>query len=802
MKYGYVFLLVLGVSFQLQAQNNTVNLIEINGFVRDSTDRRPLAGAAIVVDFRKSGTVTDERGHYALLVSTGPHVLGVRMVGYQPIRQNVTLGARRVQELSFEMVTVASMLDEVIVSSRAVNANIQRPILGVNTLNIRQLKRLPAAFGETDVLRGLQMLPGVSSVGEASNGVNIRGGTTDQNLMLLDDTPIFNPTHLFGLFSVYPPDAVSSVDLYKGNVPARFGGRVAGVIDATMSNPSLDQVKLSGGIGLVSTRLAVEIPLLKNRMGLLVAGRGAFSDFLLPLFSSQLKDVRANFADVGAKYFFRINDRNTLSASGYFSHDFFQTNLLGSIADISASATQYAFRSLNLSARWSRVLRNPAMLWQTSVGYVDYVPDILLPELDRTNLVRIRQGIAYRHLKSSVTYAGSKHKAEAGLTLTYHRISPGQLDPGNNPAITPIRLPGEPSLELAAFADDEITVSPRLTVSLGLRYSQFLTYGPAAVRQYATDQPRSDVSVTGTTAVGSGQLVSSQGGPEPRLGLRFALSARTSVKVGYNLMRQYLQTVTNTTTPLPTSRWKTADATIRPQVSQLITAGWFHNDAGNIYEFSAEGYFRQTDRVLDYRPGARFLLKDFPETELLQGQNQSYGLETMITKKKGELTGWLNYTYARSLNQINEGPDRLQQVNNGQPYATNYDRPHTLNASINIRQGVHHSFGFTFAYSTGRPFTQPGGQVVFQGSTYPIYTDRNNARIPDYHRLDFSWNIYQPSLKDKRWQGSWAFTVYNLYGRANAYSVFYRADNTSLTSYKLSVFAAPIVTLAYNFTFK
>ncbi len=800
MKFLYL-LCFLGFSMSVaQAQTNTSRLVEINGFVRDSVDNKPLAGAAIIVDFRKSGTVTDENGRYALLISIGQHVLGVRMVGYQPMR--FTVPVKGPQELSFQMNSIASMLDEVIVSSRTTNSNIQRPILGVSTLNIKQFRRLPAAFGEVDVLRGLQMLPGVTSVGEASNGVNIRGGTTDQNLMLLDDTPIFNPTHLFGLFSVLPPDAVGSVDLYKGNVPARFGGRVAGVIDATMSNPSLEKFKLSGGIGLVSTRLSAEIPLLKNKMGLLIAGRGAFSDFLLPVFSNQLKDVKANFGDVGAKYFYRIDDRNTLSISGYYSHDFFQTSLLGSIADISASSTQYAFSSLNLSARWSRVLRNPAMLWQLSAGYVDYVPDILLSELNLKNTVRIRQGIQYRNLKSSLSYATGKHKAEAGLTGTYTRINPGQLDPGIDIGITPINLAAEPSLELAAYVDDEITVSPKLTVSAGLRLSQFLTFGPASVRQYASDQPRSDASVVGVSEAGSGQLISRHGGPEPRLGVRFAVSPQTSLKFGYNLMRQYLQTVTNTTTPLPTSRWKTADAIIQPQVSQLVTAGWFHNDAGNIYEFSAEAYFRQTEHVLDYRPGARFLLKANPETDLLQGINRSYGLETIVTKKKGELTGWINYTYARSLNQINEGPDPQQQVNGGQWYRANYDRPHTVNASVNIRQGVHHSFSFTFAYSTGRPFTQPVGQVVYQGTTYPIYIERNNARIPDYHRLDFSWNISQPSMKDKRWQGNWAFTVYNLYGRANAYSVFYRSQGNQLNSYKLSIFAAPIVTVAYNFVFK
>jgi hypothetical protein len=322
------------------------------------------------------------------------------------------------------------------------------------------------------------------------------------------------------------------------------------------------------------------------------------------------------------------------------------------------------------------------------------------------------------------------------------------------------------------------------------------------VRRYRPGEPRDLIAAIDSTRYGPGQVSQTYGGAEPRFGLRYALGPNASLKLGYNLMRQYLQVVTNTTTPLPTSRWKTADANIRPQVSQMITAGYFLSFKENIYELTVESYWRNTQHVIDYRPGADFLLQPNPETQLLQGQSRAYGLEAMLTKKKGELTGWLNYTYARTLNQVYEGASVEQNINGGQYYRANYDRPHTLNASITIDVDRHNSFGFTFAYSTGRPYSAPTGFVTLDNIQYPYYGERNQARLPDYHRLDFAWNIYSPSMRDRRWQGRWAFTVYNVYGRNNPYSVFFRTESGKTNAYKLTVFGAPILSLAYNFVFK
>ncbi|MDP5121830.1 MAG: TonB-dependent receptor, partial [Spirosomaceae bacterium] len=650
-----------------------------------------------------------------------------------------------------------------------------------------------------DILRGLQMLPGVSSVGEAANGVNIRGGTTDQNLMLLDGAPIFNPTHMFGLFSAFPSEAVSGFDLYKGNVPARFGGRAAAVLEVTLKQPSLEKFSMEGGISVVSNRLKMDIPLIQDKLGIMISGRGAFNSFLLPLISDQFDNIRANFGDAASKLFWRINNKNTFSASAYYSKDFFQTELLGTIADINATSTQFDYQTVNFSGQWFRAINKDVNL-QTSFATSDYVPRLILPELNTGNKVSIESGVDFRQIKSNLNFQKGSQKIEAGVDATYYIINPGQLNPGQSPSVLPVVLSNEKGLELGIFVENEVDINEKLTVSGGLRYSHFLNLGPADVRIYDSSI-RDELALVDTVSFGNNQVVANFGGFEPRFGLRYNLTPRSSVKFGYNLMRQYIQVVSNTTTPIPTARWKTSDRYIKPQVSSLITAGYFKQLEDNIYEYSIEGYYRSTDNIIDYRPGANFLLQQFPESELLQGFNRSYGLELMASKKKGELTGWVNYTYSRSLNQVNEGPALSQQVNFGNFYAANYDRPHTFNSSIVINQGKYHDFSFNFTYSTGRPFTTPTGSILFQEQVFPFYDVRNNARLPDYHRLDFAWNIYNPSMKDRRFKGNWTFTIYNLYGRKNAYSIFLRTVGTRVEANRLTIFGAPMPSLSYNFTF-
>ncbi len=794
MKKIFTFLLFVFAAQVVHAQNT----YRLEGVVVDSVTREPLPGATINVNFGDLSLLTDKNGRFNFNFGKREIVVVVRFVGYKPWRK--TINGATESKITIALAEVANDLEEIIISSKSQTSAVKRPILGVNSLSIKTLNKLPSALGEIDILRGLQMLPGVTSVGEAANGVNIRGGTTDQNLMLLDDAPIFNPTHMFGLFSAFPSEAVSSFDLYKGNVPARFGGRAAAVLDVSLSQPSLDKFKMQGGVSLVSNRLKIEAPIVKDKLGIMISGRGAFNDFLLPLASKRLDNIKAKFGDAGSKLFYRMNNKNTFTLSSYYSKDFFQTEVLGTINDINSVNTQYDYQTLNNTLNWFYAV-NSNLNIQTKVITSDYTPLTILPELNSDNKVKIKSGVQYRQVKSNLNYSRDKHKFEAGLDVIKYRINPGELLPGSNTELRTIKTQIENAVEMAAYIEDEIDFSDKFTLSGGLRYSYFMNMGPSVARIYAPGLPKDEISLIDTVSYGRNKVISSYGGLEPRLGLRYELMKGKSLKLGYNLMRQYLQVITNTTTPLPTSRWKTSDLYIKPQVSSLYTLGYFQDMKESIYEFSVETYFRWTRNIVDYKPGADFLLQEFPETQLLQGLNKSYGLEFMISKKKGEMTGWLNYTYSRSLNKVSEGPEVTQQVNLGNWYNANYDRPHSFNATMVLNQGKHHDFSFNFSYSTGRPYTLPEGFILYQDRTYPFYAERNNARIPDYHRLDFAWNIYNPSMKNKRWKGNWTFTVYNLYGRKNAYSIFLRTQGTAIKANKLTVFGAPIVSLSYNFRF-
>jgi CarboxypepD_reg-like domain/TonB dependent receptor/TonB-dependent Receptor Plug Domain len=771
---------------------------KLRGIVRDSTDNTPMVGASVSINYDQMGILTDENGRFELPIPAANEIsMLVKFVGYKTYREVILMKSDLDKDI--KLLKVSNDLEEVIITNKANVNDIKRPILGVNTLSIKTLQKLPSAMGEIDILRGLQMLPGVTSVGEAANGVNIRGGTTDQNLLLIDDMPVFNPTHTFGLFSAFPSEAISSFDLYKGTVPARFGGRAASVLDVSLSQPSFEKFRMQGGVSIVSNRIKMDIPIIKDKLAMMIAGRGAFNDFLLPIVSDKLKGIKAKFGDGATKIVYKVNQKNTMTFSGYYSRDFFQTQILGTVGSVNATSTQYDYQTVGMALKWFHAINAKTNI-QTAVISSEYVPVTLLPEFNSDNKVSIKSGIDFKQFKSNVNYYTGKHKIEGGISGILYNINPGELNPGSSLRVNAFKTPNEQAIESALHIEDEVILSKKMTVSAALRYSYYTNIGAAKELVYEGGN-RDALSVIDTINYAKGKTFGQYGGFEPRIGLQYSFSEQTSLKLGYNLMRQYIQVVTNTTTPLPTARWKTSDSHIKPQISQMLMAGVFHNFKDNIYEMTVEGYYRTTANVIDYKPGADFLLNAFPESQLLQGQNRSYGLELMVSKKKGDATGWINYTYSRSLNQVNTGTFFDQKINFGNWYPSNYDRPHSFNTTVVLGQGKHHDFSFNFTYGTGRPFTTPKSIVVFQGTNYPFYDVRNNARIPDYHRLDFAWNIYNPRMKEQRFKSHWTFTVYNLYGRKNAYSVFLRTQNNSIKAYKLIIFGSPIPSLSYNFKF-
>jgi hypothetical protein len=755
---------------------------------------------------RNLGGSTDAEGQYTLRLPEGRYEVVSAYIGYRNDTTVVNLNRFRVLEI--DLVSSTSLLETVTVSGRDARTNIEQTQMGVERLSAKQLELLPAALGEADVLRGLTMLPGVTAAGEASNGLSIRGGSLDQNLVLLDHAPIFNPTHLFGLFSIFTPEAVAAVDLFRANVPARYGGRISSVVDVSLKNPSAEQFTMSGGIGLASSRISVETPLVKNKLHALAAVRAGFNDFWFALVD-RLDNTRANFADATLKLKYELNERNRLTATGFYATDFYEVDLISQFNAINASSNQYDYYTLNGTLDWLRTLPGGAYL-QTVLVSSDYQPRILFPERGVDNTVTYESRIKYQSIRSQLSLPQQGNWTTSfGLQGNRYRNEPGRLLPGASTAVANRELPAETSLELAAYAEGEWTPTDIFTATVGLRYVHYLLLGPETLRTYDPNLPRTPEAVVGTETFATGEVVSQYGGLEPRLGLRLKLGEQTALKGSYARSKQYVQNIFNSATPLPTSRWKTSNEHIRPQASNLVSLGIYRNLRAGMYELGLEGYYRETENVLEYKPGADFFLEPFVETEVLQGQGQAYGLEFSVNKRQGKLNGWLNYTYSRSLNRM-QGDFFSERINGGDWYPGNFDRPHSINATLNIIGSENNTISFNFALQTGRPFTVANGFLDVDGQAIPLFLERNNDRLPTYHRLDFSWHITNPSQKKRRWRGDWTFTVYNIYGRRNAYNVYYgpRPGNlgnvfgsSPLGAYRLSIFGSPVVSLTYNFKF-
>ena len=788
-----ILLLLLTLSSNISFAQRTFSL---RGSVKEAGTDKPLIGAAVSLDSKKTGILTDSSGNYYLRIPQDDYVVKVSFVGYKPYRKFIKLDKNFTLDVILEDVT--KQLEEVIVSSVSTRTDIKTPSLGVSILSIKGIKKIPAMMGEVDVLRSLQTLPGVSSVGEGANGLNIRGGAVDENLIFIDDTPIFNPTHLFGLFSVFASDAIRELELYKGGIPARFGGRTASVLDIKMIEPSLEKFKIDGGVGPVSNRILLEVPLVKNKLSFLVAGRASFNDFWFKLLApASFKNTRANFYDVANKIYYKPNAKNTFSLSTYFSQDFYRVDSLFSLENVVAKQTDFKYGHTNASLKWNHYF-SPKTSLEVVGAFSNYKTNTLSP--DSVNQIDLKNYIQYKNFKVNLDYSPhEKHRTNLGFGVTQYDLSPGILNKDIVSKISTVELAPEKSMELALYADDEFKVNDKLTIQYGLRYTQFLNVGPSQIRKYQEGEPKS--ATTLISSENKDGITKTYGGFEPRITAVYLLNPVSSIKFGYNRTQQFLNLVTNNTTPLPTSRWKISDENILPQRSNFLSLGYFKTYNENVWEASLETYLRDTRNTIDYVSGANLQLNSTIETQLLQGRGRSYGAEFMIAKKKGELTGWVSYTYARSF-QLTDGLFAEQRINNGNWYASNYDKPHSVNIVLNATPDKHNSFSFIFAYNTGRPFSSPTGTYTLNGQQLPLYTARNNDRIPAYHRLDFSWTITNPSMKEKRWEGSWIFTVYNLYGRANAYSVFFTNGQDGTKVYQLSVFANPLVSLAYNFKFK
>lgn len=758
------------------------------GTLRDANTGEPIIGAHIYIESPSIGTASDQYGYYSLSLPVGRHELNIRAVGLKNTKRQVILHSDG--KLDIEVEEDIRSLKEVLVEAEK-DRNVTGLQMGMERLDIRTIRQVPTAFGETDILRVVLTLPGVKSVGEGATGMNVRGGSTDQNLILLNDATIYNPSHLFGFFSAFNPDVIKSVELYKSAVPARYGGRLSSVLEVTSREGNKKQFSGTGGIGLLTSRLTLEGPIIKDKTSILVGGRSTYSDWLLKKIPNKsFSNSEASFYDVNTHISHEINEKNSLYLTGYMSKDRFKL----------AADTLYRFQNQNASLKWKHNFHNK--LYSVVTGtYSHYGYDISNEE-NAANAAKMDFGISQTGMQIDFNYfPDSKHTLDFGASAIRYEVNPGSLVPNHAESLIKAdKLQQEKAIESALYLSDRYDINQNLSISAGLRYSFFTALGQRDVLQYAPGMPKTLGTIVDTVAYGNGKSIATYHGPEFRLSARYVLSGNSSVKVSFNRLRQYVHMLSNTATMAPTDTWKLSDSNIKPQVGDQVAVGYYRNLRANTIEFSAEAYYKWMQDFLDYRSGASIIMNHHIETDVANAEGKAYGVELMLKKATGKLNGWVSYTYSRTMVRLDD-PAVSEVINRGEWYASNFDKPHDLTMISNYRFSQRFSTSVNFTYSTGRPITLPLGKYYDGASHRILYSDRNQYRIPDYYRVDLALNIEGNHKIAKLAHSSWTVAVYNLTGRKNPYSVYFKSQKGQIRGYKMSIFGHPIPTITYNFKF-
>ena len=769
----------------------------IRGSISDVINGETVFGASVYLKGTTMGTTTNEYGFYSITAPKGTYILIVSYLGYKEIQKEITL--TKDIKLNIEVEEDPTTLDEVIITADegVKNINVRKPQMGVVTLKAETIELAPAVLGEVDLIKTIQLLPGVSNNGEGSAGFNVRGGAVDQNLVLLDEAIIYNTSHFFGLFSVFNNDAIKDVKLYKGDIPAKFGGRTASVLDVRQKDGNNKRLELNGGIGLISSRLAVEAPLFKKKGSFLLAGRTTYAQ----LFSGLMDDLansNISFYDVNLKTNYEINENNKIYLSSYFGRDVFNISRLIN--------SNYGNISANL--RWNHVF-NDKLFSNLSLIYSKYDYQIIL---DFEQLDWISDITNYNLKYDFGYYASDKLKIDFGLSGISYNLNPGEIMPSTPTSpINPLTLDQKRAFEAGTYASVEHKLTDKFTARYGLRYSTFNRLGGQAITNYANNQPvvynqglgiYQNGEAIGETAYSKGQTIKQFGNLEPRLGLSYLLTDNSSIKGSYTRTAQYLHLLSNTVSVTPLDVWTPSGTYIKPQLSNQYALGYYKKFNGNAYSFEAEAYFKTTDNRIDYIDGADLIGNNTIETEILNGEARAYGLELMLRKNKGRFTGWLSYTLAKSEQRSFGGNAGGPGINNGNWYNAPFDRTHDISITGVYKLTDKWKFSANAIYQTGRPVTYPTGQFEYDGSSVVIYNERNADRLPAYHRLDVS-ATYKPNRKpNKQWKGEWVFSIYNLYNRQNAASISFNQDyNTGVNEALRTTIFGIIPSVTYNFKF-
>ncbi len=737
---------------------------KISGHIINGENNAPLNGTVITIEENENRYLSDVNGYFELTLPIGDYNIKFHHPTMVDYTISTTLNSDG--KLNVQMFEDVFVLEEVVISTEAIDQNVTKTITGQEIIDIETIKSIPAFFGEADVFNSVLSLPGVSKLGEGSSGINVRGGGVGQNLIQIDDAIVYNPSHLFGFFSTFNADAVSQVNFYRGSIPVEYGGRLSSVMDVEIKNGNKSEFTGAGGVGFINSRFLIEGPVRKDSTSFLAGIRAAYPTYIIRrLEDEDLKNSSAFFGDANLKIDHLIDVKNRISVNGYISKDQF---------DFSDEA-EYEYGNKAISAEWNgQIFQNTFIESTANYSIYDYTfKDITDPQLASSLNANVNQFTWDNKFQTET----GKHKLSYGTSLTGLSINPGDYQKGSSESILqPVSIAQEDGWLGALFIGDEYEQSDKLSFYAGVRYSIFSGGRPGLEEIYH--------------------------GPEPRLSVNFQTTTTSSIKLSYNRMRQYIHFISNTTSATPIDLWKLSNESIRPAIADQITLGYFRNFEQNMYETSAEIFYKKTTDLVEYKNGADLFLNQDIEGEIVQGEGQAYGLEFLLKKTRGNFNGWISYTFSRSLIKV-EDPNPFNTINNGDFFPTNFDQPHNISAFAKISLSRRLSINTNFTYNTGRPISYPESAYQIRGITVTDFVERNKYRIPDYHRLDVSFVMATSLKREKKIEANWSLSIYNIYGRRNAYSVYFKTNEITgeSESFQLSVIARPIIALSYNFKF-
>ena len=760
--------------------------VVLTGWLKSKENGEPLIGATIYIEEFKKGYASDLNGRFKISLLPGKYHFVFNNIGME--EESYLLDIYSDGSLVVEMTSTLIALDEVMIVSDRFH-NVKSTQMGFEHLNIKTIKEIPVVLGERDLIKAAQLLPGVQNMGEGSSGFYVRGSSADQNMFIINNIPIYNTSHMFGFFSAFNPDIVSEFTLYKSNIPAKYGGRLSSVFDIKSPRGNNKKYTLKGGISPVTGHMSFEGPIVKDKGSFIISGRSTYSDWIMSrVKNADLRDSQVAFYDIGGNFYYAIDGKNELKSFLYYSHDQFSLT----------SYSHYKYSNTGASLSWQHQFK-PEFTSENSLVYSGYN----FWNVDSLNSgYGSKQEYDLQHIGFISDYQlklNDNHLLGFGVNNVVYLLNRGSILPSSvYSELSPIYLGKEKGNETAIYVSDEYTINTRLTLSLGLRYSVYSYLGPQTTYTYDQNLPREASYIIDTLYYSNNKAVKYYSGPEIRGGLNYRIGESSSIKLSYNRNRQYLFMLSNTIAISPADKWKLCDNHIIPPISDQYSIGYYKNYLNDKISFSTELYYKDVKNYIEYKDGADLVSSTLIETELLQGDQNAYGFELMLKKNYGKLTGWISYCYSKSEILVT-GPNSWDKINEGIKYPSNYDKPHSFNSVVNFRVSRQIGLCATMVYSTGRPITYPNGIYYIDNTQQVVYSSRNSSRIPDYFRTDISITI-DGNLKAKKLaHSSWMINVYNLTGRENAYSVFFRSENRKMECYKMSIFSIPVFTISWNF---